>query len=265
LEISSKVGKEAFVNSDKLNVRIYFKDKFRTNPCPWPVWIFDQFERKANLKILELGCGTGLLWQANAGRIPDTWEITLSDYSEGMLNDTRKNLADFDLKIDYRVINAEDITLPNAAFDLVIANNMLYIVSNRDKALAQISRVLKNKGVLYATTVGAKDMHQLKALLKPFRDETAPSQINTFTLENGRGQLENYFAEIEIRKYDDLLVITEIEPVINYFLSLNGISEGKVMLKEENVAEFRQCLTKKMEAEGKILVTRDTGMFICRK
>jgi ubiquinone/menaquinone biosynthesis C-methylase UbiE len=256
---------EQFANSDKLNVRLYLNNKFRTNPYPWSAWVFDQFEKQDNYQILELGCGTGTLWRVNAKRIPNTWKITVSDYSEGMLNETRKNLADLDVKINFKVIDAEEINLPDSSFDLVIANNMLYIVSNREKAFAEIKRILKHNGVFYAATKGAKDMSELRALLKPFNDLPSVSGITNFTLENGRDQLKNYYSNIEIRKYDDSLEITEVEPIINFYLSLNGISEGKVFLKEEKIAEFRQCLTEKLKKEGKILVTKDTGIFLCRK
>jgi ubiquinone/menaquinone biosynthesis C-methylase UbiE len=265
MEMKQQLGKEQYVNADKFNARIYLNTKFRTNQYPWPAWVFDQFEKQENLKILELGCGNGLLWMVNARRVPNTWEITLSDYSRGMLDDAQKNLADIGLNLKFMVISAEDINLSDKSFDLVIANHMLYHITNRKKALSDIRRVLKNDGVFYATTVSIKNMHELRTLAESFIDNPIPTVVSEFSLENGKEQLENYFSNIEIRKYDDSLEITEANAIVNYFLSFNGMTEGKIILKEEQIDEFSQYIAKKIENQGKIFVSKDTGIFICRK
>lgn len=266
MEINGQLGKEQYANADKFKARIYLNGKFGTNPYPWPAWIFDQFEQREHCKILELGCGTGLLWRVNAGRIPDGWEITLSDASEGMLNEARKNLAGKGLQLNFMVMDAEDINLPEGSFDGVIANNMLYHVANREKALTEIKRVLKDKGVFYAATASIKNMQELKSLIKPFNDNPpAPPVVGNFSLENGRDQLSPFFSGIEMKKYEDSLAITEADAIVDYFLSVNGITEGRVVLKEGKIDEFRCFIHKKMESEGEIAVSKDTGIFICRK
>ncbi|HBF39053.1 MAG TPA: class I SAM-dependent methyltransferase [Firmicutes bacterium] len=261
-----RLRKEQYTTADNFKARIYLNSKFRTHPYPWPVWLFDQFEKGANNQLLELGCGTGLLWRMNAKRVPSSWEITLSDYSEAMIREAQKDLAGSGLNLRFRVINAEDINLPDGSFDRVIANNMLYHLADRRKALAEMKRVLKNDGIFYAATASVRNMAELKALLKPFHDGP-PSQpvLGNFSLENGRAQLEAHFSRIELRKYDDALEITEAEPIVNYFLSCNSMTEDKVILKEEQVEEFRRCLKTKLAKEGKIVVSKDTGLFICRK
>ncbi len=55
------------------------------------------------------------------------------------------------------------------------------------------------------------------------------------------------------------------DSIVDYFLSFNGINEGRVVLKEAKIDEFRRFIHKKLESEGKILVSKDTGIFICRK
>lgn len=265
MEMNRQLGKEQYVNADKFNARIYLNAKFRTNQYPWPAWVFDQFEKKENPKILELGCGNGLLWMVNAKRVPKTWEITLSDYSSGMLDDAQKNLADKELNLKFMVMSAEDINLSDNSFDLVIANHMLYHVTNRKKALTDIRRVLKNDGVFYATTISIKDMHELRTLAEPFIENSIPTVVSEFSLENGKEQLENYFSNIEIRKYEDSLEITEADAIVKYFLSLNGMTEGKTILKEEQIDEFSKYIEKKIENQGKIFVSKDTGIFVCKK
>ena len=42
------------------------------------------------MKILELGCGNGRLWIENKAKLPADCEIILSDISEGMIRDVRR-------------------------------------------------------------------------------------------------------------------------------------------------------------------------------
>ena len=54
----------------------------------------------------------------------------------------------------------------------------------------------------------------------------------------------------------------------NSDLSSNGIKQAMLLrdrLKEEKIDEFRRYILKKLESEGKISVSKDTGIFICRK
>lgn len=46
--------------------------------------------KQPNIKILELGCGDASLWNKNFNYIPSNWEITLTDFSDGMLKDAKK-------------------------------------------------------------------------------------------------------------------------------------------------------------------------------
>jgi ubiquinone/menaquinone biosynthesis C-methylase UbiE len=125
------------------------------------VWIFDQFEKTDKLRILELGCGTGLLWRINESSIPFSWNITLSDYSKGMIEAAKRNLESVNMRFNYMVIDAEDINLSEKSFDVIIANNMLYHVKNREKTLSGIKRIIKDDGIFYATTAGINNLTEL--------------------------------------------------------------------------------------------------------
>jgi len=269
MENSRQLGEQQYADAANFNARIYLNSKFKTNPYPWPAWVFDQIEKQDYCRVLELGCGTGLLWQVNTKRIPAFWEILLSDYSQGMLADTQKNLSNIDRKFSYQVINVEDIGLPDHSFDILIANNMLYHISNREKAFQEIKRVLKESGVFYAATASENNTYELRLLLREFKKNQpssapAPSVVSNFSLENGADQLQKFFPNLEMRRYDDSLVITEATAIVNYFLSLNDIYEGKIILPEDQIEQFRNFISKKIADNGNISVAKSSGIFICK-
>ncbi|WP_049902714.1 hypothetical protein [Halococcus agarilyticus] len=44
--------------------------------------------------MLTLGCEPGKLWEANADRVPDEWNVAMTDFLPGMVTEARTNLAD---------------------------------------------------------------------------------------------------------------------------------------------------------------------------
>src|SRR5437868_570166 len=58
-------------------------------------------------------------------------QITLSDFSPGMLQEARQNLAGSPQSFSFQVIDAQSIPLDAGSCDCVIANHMLYHVPDR--------------------------------------------------------------------------------------------------------------------------------------
>jgi ubiquinone/menaquinone biosynthesis C-methylase UbiE len=256
-------------DSSNYNERIYLHYKFGTKKYPWPLWVFDNIKNEKNLKVLELGSGNGLLWRLNAHRIPDNWHITASDFSDGMLQDTKKSIGNSIDNICYEVIDAENIPYDDNYYDIIIANHMLYHVPNKRKALAEIRRVLKRDGIFYASTMRSNYMKEMIELIKDYRakphdrHETNPLIAN-FSIENGKEQLKDYFNEIALKIYENSLIINEAEPFINFIYSCNGINEKKVILEKDERGVFLEFLKAKIKKTGDIVIPTDCGLFICR-
>ena len=162
------LNKSQYSSPDNYEARIYLSRNFKTNPQSKYEWIFDHFPKNEKLRILELGCGTGLFWLANRNNIVKSWSILLSDYSEGMLENARNSLSRLNRNIQYEVIDAENIQCPDNTFDIILANNMLYHIRNRDAAIKNIRRILKDDGVFIASTMGGNDLFELHNYLYAF-------------------------------------------------------------------------------------------------
>jgi ubiquinone/menaquinone biosynthesis C-methylase UbiE len=246
-------------NAGNLNARIALHQRFSTNPYGWLRWVFDQFQLAPQCRILEIGCGTGDLWRENLDRIPEGWEITLSDFSAGMLDQTGRNLAQAFHAFRYLRIDAQCIPLEGDSFDAVIANHMLYHVPDRNKALAEIQRILKTGGRFYASTNGQRNLRELADLLSKFdanlsaREWQSPE---TFLLENGAAQLSPWFAQVALRRYEDSLNVTEAAPMVDYLLS------GKMETALQNHELLAGFIERELESRGgTIHVTKDSGLF----
>ena len=260
-----------YSDASNLNARIALHRRFSTNEYDWFLWIFDHFHIPPAARALELGCGPADLWRKNLHRIPGGWDITLSDFSPGMLKKAQANLAGSAARFHFQRIDAQDIPFPVASFDAVIANHMLYHVPDRALALSEIRRVLKPGGRFYATTVGDGHMAELRQWMDRFAEgEAHPGDTNhpwrkenqpAFTLENGAKQLSPWFEDVEVFPFEDSLVITETGPLMTYIRSMSSRSD----FSEEVYAEIATFVDEEIAARGSVQITKSSGLFAARR
>jgi len=101
-------------------------------------------------KVLDLAGGTGDLTKAFAKRVGKTGQVVLADINESMVRVGRDRLINEGVmgNVDYTITNAEALTYPDNTFDLVTISFGLRNVTKKDKALAEMARVLKPGGQL---------------------------------------------------------------------------------------------------------------------
>ena len=250
-----------YSNTSNLNTRIRLHRRFSINKQGLIVWIFDHIKLPTSSRILELGCGSGDLWLENVKGIPGGWNITLSDLSSGMLEGAQENLRRIDKNIEFRKFDAQKIPYEDEHFDAVIANFMLYHVPDRPRALFEIHRVLKTGGQLYAATNGRNHMRETRELIKsidPDVDLTSAGEL--FGLENGHDQLIKYFSKVVMYRYEDELVVTEVEPLVSYILSTQ-----RSAIIEDEPQRVADIIRNEIEMNKAFYITKDAGMFVASK
>ncbi len=97
--------------------------------------------------ILELACGTGQLTYRLAKAVK-MW--TATDFSAKMVEEAKKQGKGTNIK--FEVADATALIYEDEFFDVVVIANALHIMPDPDKALSEISRVLKQGGLLIAPT-----------------------------------------------------------------------------------------------------------------
>ncbi|MBO0792518.1 MAG: class I SAM-dependent methyltransferase, partial [Ktedonobacteraceae bacterium] len=148
-----------YQDATNFGARVDLHRRFRVNPYGFHRWVFDHFTLNEGSQVLELGCGPGGLWRSNRQRIPTNWQITLTDFSPGMLQEARALLGEE--RFTYEVADAQALPFADESFDAVIANHMLYHIPDLNRALGEIQRVLKPSGHFYATTFGREHLREL--------------------------------------------------------------------------------------------------------
>jgi ubiquinone/menaquinone biosynthesis C-methylase UbiE len=242
---------EQYATDANLNARIALHARFSTNPT-WALWLFEQEAPPPRARILEIGCGPATtLWGANLERIDPTWKITLVDFSAGMIEAARGVLGN---RAEYAVASAEELPFADDSFDVVLANHMLYHVADRPKAFAEIRRVLVPGGAFHAATNGDGHMRELGELTTEWRPQEALT--GTFGLESGPAQLQPFFVNIRVERFEDDLAVTEVEPVMAYLRS-GWYYDGRELETERAAVEAA------IERDGVFLIHKSQGLISC--
>lgn len=253
---------QQYNTSTNLNARIRLHERFSTNPLDWHRWVFERFQIPAGSRVLELGSGTGLLWLKNLDRIPADWEITLSDFSPGMLEDARQSLGANSARFKFAVVDAQSIPFTDNAFDYVIANHMLYHVPDRPRAFAEIRRVLAQGGRFYAATNGEMHLYEMKLLCEragiKVSGVLSPANDFAFSLENGFAQLAPWFSQINLVRMENSLAVTEAEPLLAFILASVPSHE----IDDARVQALRALINQELAEHGAVRISKETGLFV---
>lgn len=114
-----------------------------------------------NLKVLDVGCGGGLLSEQFAAL---GCEVTGVDRSLPSLNAAIAHANKTGLNIRYMESKGENLPFEDAQFDIVCCCDVLEHVDNLDIIIAEISRVLKPGGVFFFDTINRTFMSNLLAI-----------------------------------------------------------------------------------------------------
>jgi ubiquinone/menaquinone biosynthesis C-methylase UbiE len=289
---------QQYRDSSNLDARANLHRLYSTSPHDWQAWVFDQMALQPGMAVLECGCGPGWLWRSNLDRIPPNCQITLSDFSDGMVAEAEAALAQSGHDFRFQTVNIEDIPFADNSFDVVVANHMLYHVPHLAAALAEVRRVLRpngdfgklstgdfgklstgnfgklstgnfgklSPGRFYTATNGADHMREIKELALQFAPPAAELAWPhlAFRLENGRSLLAPVFDHVDLLPYEDSLQVTDPAPLIAYMQSMsmvNGLDlngETAVVLTNQLTAH----ITQEIEEKGAYHITKSTGLFV---
>ncbi len=252
---------DQYRDAANLDARVRLHQMYSTNPYNWHRWCFDQLDLPPDARVLELGCGPGYLWRENLDRIPPDWTIIVSDFSAGMLDQARANLAGY--KFSFELIDAQVTPYDDATFAAVIANHMVYHIPNRASALAEMRRVLNATGAAYLATNGQRHLRELYNLRNRFSLESDfgwnARAYEFFSLDTGGDELRHWFSTVDVRRYHDNLMVTAAAPLVDYILSMANPETA-----EQHRAELTAFIEAELQAEGVIHITQDSGMLIAR-
>lgn len=257
-----------YKDPSNLNARVSLHRRYSRNQQGMHRWIFDYLLERAGGNILELGSGPGHLWRSNLDRIPASSPLILSDVSHGMITAARYELNSVPVHFDYAVIDAQSLPLPSNSFNIVIANHMIYHIPDIPRAIKDMHRIISREGCLLAATNGDDHLHEIHDLVHSIEpsiifgsSDLKDIRIIPFSMSNGRELLSASFDRVLKFKFEDELIITEVEPLVEYILSFPG-NAREVFASKEKLSALKTAIAERIHKHGAFYVTKSAGLFV---
>ncbi len=149
--------------------------------------IVDRLEIKEGMTVLDLGCGTGILFDMVRRKVGKSGSITGVDFSFQMAQKAHRNFP-FD---NVNVVDADAINLPfaDSTFDAAVAFASFPHFSDQKRAVEETHRVLKNDGPFYIIHLSSSkelsEVHQRVGGVVE-RDQLPPEEQMTAILNDGK-------------------------------------------------------------------------------
>ncbi|WP_327000055.1 class I SAM-dependent methyltransferase [Dactylosporangium sp. NBC_01737] len=210
---------------------------YGTNPQDWFSWLAGRLPAAGH--VLEAGAGTGVLWTHvdHAGL-----DLTLTDFSPAMCAQLRTVPGARVVRCD-----ATALPFPDATFDTVIANHMLYHLDDPSAALREFARVLRRGGRLAVATNGTDHLRELgtigPAIGRP--GLTFGATNNDFTAETGPAYVARCFSGVTVERYPCDLDVPAAEPIVAYVDSM-----ADEPLTPQQRAAARTLIQSRIDAAG---------------
>jgi SAM-dependent methyltransferase len=158
-----------------------------------------------------------------------------------------------------RTCDVQALPFPDASFDVLVANHMLYHVPDPDLAVAELARVLRPNGVLLAATNGYGHMREINDAITEVFGGRADGLYEVFGIDTGEARLREQFASIVWHAFDNDLDVDDPAAVVAYGLSFPPGEAASFAQR----TEFERVVARRF-IDGRLRIRTRAGVFVCR-
>lgn len=115
---------------------------------PWARRLVDIADLQPDERVLDVGCGTGIVARVVASHGGPGTQVTALDMSPGMLEVARSSVEGDGPDVEWVEGKAETMPFPAFSFDMVLCQFALMFFGDRQAALSEMHRVLDDDGRL---------------------------------------------------------------------------------------------------------------------
>jgi SAM-dependent methyltransferase len=181
----------------------------------WTEPMLDSARVRSGDRVLDVGCGTGVLTRAAAARVGPGGEVTGVDRNDAMLSVARRGGQ----QISWRLGAAEDLPFEGGQFDRVLSQFVLMFLDDRRRGLDEFARVLVPGGtVAVATWCAIEQSPGYAAMVDLVRrvvsDQAAEALLAPFCLgrvETVHGLLAPAFPDVVVTRHEGVARFASIE------------------------------------------------------
>src|SRR5690242_12371817 len=112
-------------------------------------WLIERLAPREGETILDIACGTGEMTELASARVGDGGRVICTDFAQQMVEAAqRRGQAAGLSNVEYLEMDAEDMDLADSSVDGAVCRFGYMLMSDRDAALRETRRVLRDHGRL---------------------------------------------------------------------------------------------------------------------
>jgi ubiquinone/menaquinone biosynthesis C-methylase UbiE len=148
-DIFGRINELDEASVEKIVQRLEFRDSDPTF-TQWRDTYLDKLPFETATRILDAGCGTGVVTRAIAQRSKGKSQVIGSDYSPALIDAARQKAREFklDRQIEFQVNDIHSLDFEDGYFDMAIAHTVISHVADPEAAVKELHRVVKPGGVV---------------------------------------------------------------------------------------------------------------------
>lgn len=201
---------------------------------PLSRWMVDRVDPQPGQTVLELAAGPGETGFLAAERLGPEGRLISSDLNEGMVAAARRGADSRGLtNVECRVIDAQDIDLPDRSVDGVLSRFGLMLVPEPARAFPECRRVLREGGLLAYGVWGPSERNQwLTQLVGALRqhgvtlpgDPFAPGGVFSLADPQANRALltDAGFVDVEIQEFEGTMDYADLDDYWNTQTAVSG-------------------------------------------
>ena len=261
--------KNQYSTTKYLDARIKIH-QFTSNKHSFHEWIFDQydfskFDKNKEIKILDIGCGTGVFWKKNIQNFKDfKLDITFTDFSEAMVEKEKVNTETLKAKKTFEMADIESLEKFKNLFDIVFCHNVLYHAEDKDKAMINLRNCLNSDDKSFCSITTNSERHMLNVYeIGRKLDKNFPTDriIDSFTEEIADKTLPKYF-KIEKKVEEEELRVTDWDILMSFVAS--GVEPRGIRLVDNFYEAYKNIYDQEIKKQGFFKIIKRSPLYICR-
>lgn len=223
----------------------------------WPDHVLDAAGVRAGDRVLDVGCGTGILARKAVGRVGPKGRVVGLDPNQGMLAVARRR----DQAMEWREGAAEAIPYDDGSFDRVVSQFAAMFFADRPAAFSEMARVCTAGGTAVVATWASLDTTpgyaaMVDLLDRLFGPEAANALRAPFVLGNAdelAALLASSFGRVEVASVEGVARFESIDAWVH--TDIRGWTLADMIDDHQFqrlVTEARRSLARFVDSDGRV-------------